>query len=84
MNIHVNVMTDKKDSTKYSNAEEAVREVFALVLALGGTISGEHGIGLTKMPYLSMEMSDEVAELSKRVKHAFDPLNIMNPGKIFS
>jgi glycolate oxidase len=83
-NIHVNVMTDKKDSAKYSNAEEAVREVFALVLALGGTISGEHGIGLTKMPYLGMEMSDEVVELSKRVKHAFDPLNIMNPGKIFS
>lgn len=83
-NIHVNVMTDKNDSTKYANAEEAVREVFALVLALGGTISGEHGIGLTKLQYLGMEMSDEVVELSKRVKHAFDPLNIMNPGKIFS
>lgn len=83
-NIHVNVMTDKKDSEKYSNAEEAVREVFALVLALGGTISGEHGIGLTKMPFLVMEMSEEVIGISKRVKHAFDPLNIMNPGKIFS
>ena len=82
-NIHVNVMTDRKDAAKYAEAEAAVVEVFELVLKLGGTISGEHGIGLTKAPYLRMEMSEAEVEQLKRIKAAFDPLGIMNPGKIF-
>ena len=83
-NIHVNVMTDRRDPEKKAAAEEAVVEVFQLVLRFGGTISGEHGIGLTKAPYLRMELSEAEVELLKRVKAAFDPLNILNPGKIFS
>ncbi|MBI5694858.1 MAG: FAD-binding protein [Nitrospirae bacterium] len=82
-NIHVNVMTDRKDKTRFSEAEKAVEEIFQLVLGLGGTISGEHGIGLTKAQYLRMELSEVEVDLLKRVKHAFDPDGILNPGKIF-
>jgi len=60
-----------------------VEEIFALVRKLQGTLSGEHGIGLTKAPYLGMELSAEVIALQRRLKQAFDPQNIMNPGKIF-
>ena len=82
-NIHVNVMTDRKDKERLAEAEAAVVEVFELVLSLGGTISGEHGVGLTKAPYLKMELGETEIELLKRVKAAFDPQGIMNPGKIF-
>lgn len=82
-NIHVNVMTDFKDERMHAAAEEAVEEVFAMVLRLGGTISGEHGIGLAKLPYIGMEQPAHLIELQKRVKAAFDPEGILNPGKIF-
>lgn len=82
-NIHVNVMADLKDMAVRERAEAAVRDVFGLVLRLGGTISGEHGVGLSKAPYLRMELSEVEVELMQRVKAAFDPLGIMNPGKIF-
>ncbi len=82
-NIHVNVMTDKSDPERLKEAEKAVFEVFRLVLALGGTISGEHGIGLTKLPYIGMELSAEEIELQKKIKSVFDPNGILNPGKIF-
>ena len=82
-NIHVNVMTDKKDPDKKARAEDAVREVFALVLELGGTISGEHGVGLTKAQYLGMELTEKEIEIHKRIKRTFDPQGIINPGKIF-
>lgn len=83
-NIHVNIMTDKNDKEKLARAEEAVVEVFKLVLSLGGTISGEHGVGLTKAPYLGMELSEVEIALLKKIKSAFDPLGILNPGKIFT
>ncbi len=60
-----------------------MKEVFRAALDLGGTISGEHGVGLTKMDYIGMEIRPAEMELMKRIKQAFDPLNIMNPGKIF-
>ena len=82
-NIHVNVMTDKKDAARLARAEEAVREVFGLVLELGGTISGEHGVGISKRQYLTMELPEGEIELLKKVKKIFDPLGILNPGKIF-
>jgi glycolate oxidase len=53
------------------------------VLALGGTLSGEHGIGITKAPYLPLEFDDTSLEIMRGIKRAFDPLNILNPGKIF-
>jgi glycolate dehydrogenase FAD-linked subunit len=60
-----------------------VEDIFTVVRQLNGTLSGEHGIGLTKAPYLGMELSEAAIALQRRIKQAFDPHNIMNPGKIF-
>ncbi|MBW1722608.1 MAG: glycolate oxidase subunit GlcD, partial [Deltaproteobacteria bacterium] len=65
-------------------AELAVKDLFRHTLKMGGTISGEHGIGLTKAPYLDMELSKTAIDLMLRVKKAFDPKGILNPGKIFT
>ncbi|VAX22762.1 Glycolate dehydrogenase, subunit GlcD [hydrothermal vent metagenome] len=81
-NIHVNVMTDKNNKEEYARALGAVDEIFAICLGLGGTISGEHGIGLEKARYLESEVGKAGIDLIKRVKIAFDPNNILNPGKI--
>lgn len=82
-NIHANIMYDRKDPAEARNAEEAVAEVFELTLRLNGTISGEHGVGVTKAPYIGMELSPEVVEMMKGIKKTFDPNGILNPGKIF-
>jgi glycolate oxidase len=81
-NIHVNFMVglDAEASRRARAAEEVL---FRGVVALGGSISGEHGIGFAKAPYLSIELGDDVIALMKRVKAAFDPHGILNPGKIF-
>lgn len=79
-NIHTNVMIEETDRTR---GESAVREIFAATLRLGGSISGEHGIGLAKAEYLPMELGPETIGAMKRIKHALDPKNILNPGKIF-
>jgi len=79
-NIHTNIMYDEADLQK---AEMAVKEVFASTLRLGGSITGEHGIGLSKAAYLPMELGQEAITTMKRIKHALDPNNILNPGKIF-
>lgn len=81
-NIHVNVMTDKNNKEEYARALKAVDELFAICLDLGGTISGEHGIGLEKARFLEAEVGKTGIELIKRIKIAFDPNNILNPGKI--
>ncbi|HBH61134.1 MAG TPA: hypothetical protein DDX85_05200 [Nitrospiraceae bacterium] len=82
-NIHVNVMTDKDDEGEYRKARESVRDIFEAALKLGGTISGEHGIGLTKKQYMGMELSDVSIEIMKKIKNVFDPKGILNPGKMF-
>ena len=84
-NIHVNIMIPE-DSTltdSLARGERAVRRLFEGVVALEGSISGEHGIGFTKSRYLSLELSPEEIALMQRVKAAFDPNGILNPGKIF-
>ena len=73
-------MFDEADLPK---AETAVKEIFAATLRLGGSITGEHGIGLSKAAYLPMELGPEAISAMKRIKQALDPNNIMNPGKIF-
>jgi len=83
-NIHVNIMADREDIEKYRKAESLVREIFAMTLRLGGTISGEHGIGLTKAPYMGMEIKKHELDLMHGIKNLFDPQNILNPGKIFN
>ena len=82
-NIHFNIMLDKRDKETFNKAEAAVEELFRHTLALGGTISGEHGVGITKAPYLDMELGSQEVALMKRIKAAFDPKGILNPGKIF-
>jgi glycolate oxidase len=82
-NIHVNLLVDRQNPDELSRAKAAERALFEGVLALEGSISGEHGIGYAKKPYLAMELSAGAIALMKRVKAAFDPNNILNPGKIF-
>lgn len=79
-NIHTNIMVDDADLPK---AEIAVKEIFAATLRMDGSISGEHGIGLSKAAYLPMEVSPAALAAMKRIKQALDPKNILNPGKIF-
>ena len=66
-----------------ARGERAVRRLFEGVVALEGSISGEHGIGFVKKPYLGLELSQDEIALMTRVKKAFDPNGILNPGKIF-
>ncbi len=82
-NIHVNLMLTPGDVEEQARAKEAEHFLFTRVIALEGSISGEHGIGFAKAPYLPLELSAEEIALMKRVKAAFDPNGILNPGKIF-
>jgi glycolate oxidase len=79
-NIHVNIMLEEGERPQ---AELAVKEIFAAVLQMQGSISGEHGIGTTKAPFLPLEAGEQALEAMRRIKRALDPNNILNPGKIF-
>lgn len=82
-NIHVNIMIDRSIPEQAEKADKAVREVFAATLGMGGSMSGEHGVGLSKAPYITMELSPEQIAAMKAIKMSLDPNNILNPGKIF-
>jgi glycolate oxidase len=82
-NIHVNIMLDKNNPQEAASAEIATKALFAQVIKLGGTLSGEHGIGITKAAYLPMELDATSLEVMRGIKKFFDPNNILNPGKIF-
>lgn len=82
-NIHFNIMLDKKNKDELKKAEEVIDTLFDYTLELGGTISGEHGIGITKAPYIKKEIKDVELALMKNIKIVFDPKGILNPGKIF-
>jgi FAD/FMN-containing dehydrogenase len=82
-NIHVNLLITPGDADEAARAKEAERFLFTRVVALEGSISGEHGIGFAKAPYLPIELSADEIALMKRIKAAFDPNGILNPGKIF-
>ncbi|MGB3648153.1 MAG: FAD-linked oxidase C-terminal domain-containing protein, partial [Desulfobulbales bacterium] len=83
-NIHVNIMVDKDNQEEYQKGQTAKRLLFENVMSLSGTLSGEHGIGITKAPYLSLELDETSLALMQSIKSVFDPNNILNPGKIFS
>lgn len=82
-NIHFNIMLNKKNKEELKKADAAVEALFGYTLELGGTISGEHGIGITKAPYLAKEIGPVELALMKKLKMVFDPKGILNPGKIF-
>ncbi|MDH4184169.1 MAG: FAD-binding protein [Nitrospinota bacterium] len=81
-NMHVNILTDKRDAIHWAKAQEAVGELFNLTLRLGGSLSGEHGIGLAKAKYIESEIGAKGIEITRALKKLFDPNNILNPGKI--
>jgi glycolate oxidase len=81
-NIHVNVMVDGSDPKQLEAGHDAIEEIFQLVVDMGGTLSGEHGIGTAKAPFMSIAFNDEEIQLFKDLKRAFDPNNILNPGKM--
>ena len=83
-NIHCNIMYNKKNKEELMLAHSAMDELFAHTLELGGTITGEHGVGITKMKYLPKEVMKCEIELMRGIKKVFDPGNILNPGKIFT
>jgi len=80
-NIHVNLLVDPDDPAQLARAEACLDQVFTLVLSLGGSLSGEHGIGLVKRDFVGREIDPVTLALMQRIKQAFDPANILNPGK---
>jgi len=82
-NIHVNILLDPTNESALQRARKVEALLFQAVVRLEGSISGEHGIGFSKAPYLGLELSDETISLMRRIKSSFDPKGILNPGKIF-
>ena len=82
-NIHVNIMIDKNIPGMDLKAHQAIREVFQAALDLNGTMSGEHGVGLSKASFIELELSPQQIRAMKAVKAALDPNNMLNPGKMF-
>ena len=82
-NLHPGILFDKRDPQQWAKVEKMVAEEFALALELGGTLSGEHGVGALKRPYMEQALGPLSLEIQMRIKQALDPLDILNPGKVF-
>jgi glycolate oxidase len=82
-NIHVNFVVDRSNADEVARARRCVAETFELSVELGGTISGEHGIGYVKAPYMDYAIDRPTLEIMKGIKKVFDPNGILNPGKMF-
>ncbi|MEL3972727.1 glycolate oxidase subunit GlcD [Rossellomorea oryzaecorticis] len=83
-NLHPTVATDARDLDEMERVEAAFEEIFAHAIELGGTITGEHGVGMMKAPYLEWKLGPEGINAMKMIKQSFDPNNIMNPNKVFA
>ena len=81
-NVHTNVMVDGSNPQELEKGHKAIDEIFKITVELGGTLSGEHGIGLSKAPFMHLAFSEEEMQLFRSIKQAFDPNNILNPGKM--
>jgi glycolate oxidase len=81
-NLHVNIMTDVRNREEMERVEGCAESLLEATVSLGGTISGEHGIGVAKMRYLPLQAGPVGMRLFGEVKRAFDPAGILNPGKI--
>jgi glycolate oxidase len=82
-NLHPAILFDKRDPDQWARAQKIAGEAFRIALELGGTLSGEHGVGMLKRPYMTQALGPLSIELQKSIKHTLDPLNILNPGKVF-
>lgn len=83
-NLHPTCLTDVRDPKEMERVEQALEEIFHVAISLGGTITGEHGVGEMKAPYLEWKIGESGIQLMKQIKQSVDPLNIMNPGKMFA
>lgn len=83
-NLHPTILTDARDKEEMERVHKAVDEIFAKAVELGGTLSGEHGIGIAKAKYLELELGENGMEVLRKIKKALDPEGIMNPGKMIS
>lgn len=81
-NLHPTILTDRRNHEEWERVEKSIDAIFDRALALGGTLSGEHGIGMAKSRFLEKETSRATIHYSRRIKAALDPKNILNPGKI--
>nr|NIV35104.1 glycolate oxidase subunit GlcD [Anaerolineae bacterium] len=81
-NLHPNILFDRRDPAQWQKVEQMVEEIFRVALDLGGTLSGEHGIGTFKLPYMREALGQASINIQWRVKQALDPQNILNPGKV--
>ena len=82
-NLHPNILFDKRNPEEWKKVEEMVGEIFGAALAVGGTLSGEHGVGALKRPWFERALGPVSVEVQRRIKQALDPTNVMNPGKMF-
>ncbi|MDO8674041.1 MAG: FAD-linked oxidase C-terminal domain-containing protein [Dehalococcoidia bacterium] len=82
-NLHPNILCDLRDGEEMRRVKGAAEEIFAAAVELGGTLSGEHGIGLLKRDFLALDLSPAAIAVMKRIKSALDPHGILNPGKVF-
>jgi len=82
-NLHPTILTDEDNAEEMERVHHAVADIFDAALARGGTLSGEHGIGISKAPFMPRQFSPEELGLMKKLKYAFDPDNLLNPGKVF-
>ena len=83
-NLHVNFLTNNKEYVENGLIEKGIIRLFKKTIESGGTLTGEHGIGLTKKDYLGLEFNSATIERMKDIKAVFDPNNLLNPGKMFS
>ncbi|MEI3606951.1 glycolate oxidase subunit GlcD [Pseudogracilibacillus sp. SE30717A] len=83
-NLHPTCLTDARNKEEISRVEKAFEEIFKKAVALGGTITGEHGVGAMKLPYLHLKVGEAGVDVMRNIKEAIDPNYILNPGKMFT
>ncbi len=82
-NLHPTCLTDERDTEEMARVEQCFDEIFKKAIELGGTVTGEHGVGCVKSKYLPMLVGEEGIQVMRRIKESFDPTGVLNPGKIF-
>jgi glycolate oxidase len=83
-NLHPTAATDARDTDEVHRVEQAFEEIFEAAIELGGTITGEHGVGMVKAPFLEWKIGKSGMDVMRGIKQAFDPNNLLNPGKMFA